>query len=191
TEEITCNEEEKTLLAAVVKQTTSNEFRNSQDADTSLNKWISYHKNNDSSFSPEELPSQDDPSIKLWFDNSGEIPRLLVPTDRQFEVFKVFHDPAHNGFKSTQKNISKNHYWPRLKSDVRAWCKNCVACQKNKVSKHTHSPITKLEIPSDRFACIHVDLVGPLHPPVNGKNTLFTIIDNYSGFMSAFPLYSS
>ncbi|CAB4046113.1 integrase core domain, partial [Paramuricea clavata] len=78
-----------------------------------------------------------------------------------------------------------------MSTEIRNWCKECTSCQSNKVGKHTKTPLHQLDIPSERFACIHVDLVGPIHPENKGHNMLFTIIDHFTGFMAAYPLRKS
>ncbi|CAB4045139.1 integrase core domain, partial [Paramuricea clavata] len=75
-----------------------------------------------------------------------------------------------------------------MKREIRSWCKACVGCQRNKIGQKTRTPLEQLQVPSERFACLHVDLVGPLQPACDGKNMLLTIIDNYSGFVAAYPL---
>ncbi|CAB4046025.1 Transposon Ty3-G Gag-Pol poly [Paramuricea clavata] len=76
-----------------------------------------------------------------------------------------------------------------MRRDFQRLTKNCVTCQKSKISVHVKAPLQHLETPSERFGFLHVDLVGPL-PESNGKNMLFTVIDNYSGFVAAYPLES-
>ena len=64
----------------------------------------------------------------------------------------------------------------------------CEACQKAKVHKHTKTPLERLPAPTKRFSHIHVDLVGPLNPACEGKNTLLTVIGRWTGWPEAFPM---
>ncbi|CAB4046334.1 pol poly, partial [Paramuricea clavata] len=62
------------------------DFLASQEADVSLQRWISHHVEDATSpFVPGKLQSQEDPSVSLWFETTSEPPRLLVPSDRQLE----------------------------------------------------------------------------------------------------------
>ena len=54
--------------------------------------------------------------------------------------------------------------------------------------KHTKAPLERLPAPTKRFSHIHVDLVGPLNPACEGKNTLLTVIDRWTGWPEAFPM---
>ena len=49
-------------------------------------------------------------------------------------------------------------------------------------------PLERLPAPNKRFSHIHIDLVGPSNPPCEGKNTLLTIIDIWTGWPGAFPM---
>ena len=66
--------------------------------------------------------------------------------------------------------------------------KSCAPCQKAKNHVHTKMPLERLPAPTKRFSHIHIDLVGPLNPPCEGKNTLLTIIDRWTGWPEAFPM---
>ena len=75
-----------------------------------------------------------------------------------------------------------------MKKDIIKWVRSCEPCQKNKVARHTISPVKSLPKPTRRFEHIHVDLVGPINPPCEGKNMLFTIIDRWTGWPEAIPI---
>ena len=50
------------------------------------------------------------------------------------------------------------------------------------------TPLERLPVPTKRFSHIHIDLVGPLNPACEGKNTLLTVIDRWTGWPEAFPM---
>ena len=124
----------------------------------------------------------------LFFDVSLKEPRLLVPSSLQRQVFDVFHGLAHQGWKATKKAISSTYFWPSLAKDFKTWAQSCTACQRNKVGRHIKTPLQHLPLPSGRFKTLHVDIVSPLNPPSRGMNSLFTIIDSWTGFMEAYPM---
>ena len=84
--------------------------------------------------------------------------------------------------------IKRTYWWQGIGKDVARWTKSCEACQKAKVHKHTKAPLERLPAPTKRFSHIHVDLVGPLNPACEGKNTLLTVIDRWTGWPEAFPM---
>ncbi|GFU84910.1 integrase catalytic domain-containing protein [Trichonephila clavipes] len=62
--------------------------------------------------------------------------------------------------------------------DVAKWARHCLACQKSKIHRHTRSPLSSFQEPSQRFDHVHLDLIGPL-PPSNGYTYCLTMIDRF------------
>ncbi|GFX49398.1 transposon Tf2-6 polyprotein [Trichonephila clavipes] len=65
--------------------------------------------------------------------------------------------------------------------------RHCLACQKSKIHRHTKSPLSSFQEPSQRFDHVHLDLIGPL-PPSNGYTYCLTMIDRFSKWPEAQPL---
>ncbi|GFU75691.1 retrovirus-related Pol polyprotein from transposon 17.6 [Trichonephila clavipes] len=76
---------------------------------------------------------------------------------------------------------------PSISSDVAKWARHCLACQKSKIHRHTRSPLSSFQEPSQRFDHVHLDLIGPL-PPSNGYTYCLTMIDRFSKWPEAQPL---
>ena len=113
---------------------------------------------------------------------------ILVPTALQRVVFDSLHCLAHPWVKAGMTLIKRTYWWQGIGKDVARWTKSCEACQKAKVHKHTKVPLERLPAPTKRFSHIHVDLVGPLNPACEWKNTLLTVIDRWTGWPEAFPM---
>ncbi|CAB4043073.1 Hypothetical predicted protein, partial [Paramuricea clavata] len=127
------------------------DFLLSQESDVNLQKWITHHvADSKSPYLPKKIQSNEDKSTELWFDVSGQVPRLLVPSDRQKEIFKTFHSISHGSFKPTYVSISRENFWPRMKADIRRWSRDCSSCQRNKTARATRAPLQQLNVPSDR-----------------------------------------
>jgi cleavage and polyadenylation specificity factor subunit 1 len=77
--------------------------------------------------------------------------------------------------------------WRRLSSDVTAWARGCLACQRGKIHRYTRLAPQPIPILQRRFSHLHDDLVGPLQYSIN-FNYIFTIIDRTSKWMEAIPL---
>jgi hypothetical protein len=112
-------------------------------------------------------------------DSSTGTFRPLVPRDLLRQVFKHLHGTAQPGRRATRRLISSRYVWKGLSTDVTAWVKACLGCQRAKVHCHVQVPTQHIPVPTRHFSHIHVDLVGPL-PPSKGFTYLFTIIDRTS-----------
>jgi cleavage and polyadenylation specificity factor subunit 1 len=111
----------------------------------------------------------------------------IVPLKFRKDIFAHFHNVAHPGRLASRLIISSRFVWHSLSSDVTAWARGCLACQRGKIHRHTHLVPLPIPIPQRRFSHRHVDLVGPLQYS-NNFNYIFTIIDRTSKWMEAIPL---
>ena len=161
-------------------------MRDEQDRDVSLQKWIGHHRTSSSNFSPELTPCEN--GIQVWADVTASHMRILVPTALQRAVFDSLHNVSHPGVKAGMMLIKRTYWWHSIGKDIAQWTKTCVACQKATVHKHTTTSLVHLPAPTKRFSHIHVDLVGPLNPPCEGKNMLLTVIDRWTGWPEAFAM---
>jgi hypothetical protein len=113
--------------------------------------------------------------------------RPIVPLKFRKDIFAHFHNVAHPGRLASRRIISSRFVWSGLSSDVTAWARGCLACQRGKIHRHTRLVLQPIPIPQRRFSHLHVDLVGPLQYS-NNFNYIFTIIDRTSKWMEAIPL---
>lgn len=121
--------------------------------------------------------------------STGFVRPYLPPSFRKI-AFDSIHQMSHPGNKATQKLLKQRFVWPSMASDCSRWVRSCMACQKNKVQRHTVGPIGIFPPPSDRFSHVHMDLVGPL-PPSNGFTYALTCIDRYTRWPEVVPLEDS
>jgi cleavage and polyadenylation specificity factor subunit 1 len=131
------------------------------------------------------VPWRDD--IELLCDVTSDRPRPLVPVDFRRPIFDAIHGLAHPSIRSTRQLIAARFVWPGLQRDVGVWARSCVQCQTSKIHRHVSSPPDRIPVPNDRFAHIHVDLVGPL-PRSDGFTHLLTVVDRFTRWPEAIPL---
>ena len=134
----------------------------------------------------EEFPVGDGMNTIIC-DTSTSKARPIIPKNFQKLIFDKIHNMSHPGIKGTRKLIQHRFVWHGMNKDITSWVRNCPECQKGKILRHNKAPIQKFDLPSERFANLHVDIVGPLSPS-NGYRYLFTAVDRYSRWITATPM---
>ena len=112
--------------------------------------------------------------------------RIILPSCFRFQEFQRLHNLSHPKANNSIDIVKQRYVWPNMKSDIRRWIRECLKCQKTKISRHTTSTLGS--IPNlGRFKILHIDIVGPF-PSVMGKKYLLTIIDRHTSLTEAVPL---
>merc|ERR1711911_49378 len=122
----------------------------------------------------------------LFVDISNGPARPFVPAAWRRKIFDVVHGLGHPGVERTRQAIRQKFVWPNMKQDVSRWARECVPCQRAKITRHTSPPIQNFELPQRRFSHIHADLVAM--PMSNGYNHLLTIVDRFTRWPTAIPV---
>lgn len=128
-----------------------------------------------------------DPAVELYCDVSTNRIRPFVPVVDRRKIFSSLHSISHPGIKATVKLVEERYVWPGMKADVRSWAKQCLSCQRSKVTRHTQSKLGTFIPPNARFEHVHLDIVGPL-PPSEGFHYCLTCVDRFSKWPEAYPL---
>ncbi|GFT38922.1 retrovirus-related Pol polyprotein from transposon 412 [Trichonephila clavipes] len=126
-------------------------------------------------------------STEIMCDLSTGTARPYIPKQHRQDVFSAMHNLSHPGIRRSVHLMKQRFVWPSISSDIAKWARHCLACQKSKIHRHTRSPLSSFQEPSQRFDHVHLDLIGPL-PPSNGHSYCLTMIDRFSKWPEAQPL---
>ena len=114
---------------------------------------------------------------------------IIVPRKYRRIIFDQLHGIHHPAGRLTIKLISNSYYWPAaMQSEIRKWCRCCMACQVSKVVRHTKARLETFP-PSDRGDHVHTDIVTL--PEIDGYRYVITFIDRAMRWMEAKPLKST
>ncbi|KAJ8710566.1 hypothetical protein PYW08_009081 [Mythimna loreyi] len=125
-------------------------------------------------------------NIEIYCDVTGT-PRPYITRSFRKQVFTSLHNLSHPGRKASVRLVTERFVWPGVRKDCRQMAKECVACQKSKVIRHTSAPLQAFKTPTARFRHIHMDIIGPLPLSSNFRYCL-TIVDRATRWPEAYPL---
>lgn len=149
----------------------------------------SYNSTSNSANNNVQLKNMFLPTCKkpLYCEISKSRVRPYLPINFRRDAFDTIHNLSHPGIKATRKMLTDRFFWPGMNSDVNKWAKSCINCQRAKVSRHTISEYETFQA-AERFAHIHVDIVGPLPITEDGYRYCVTVIDRGTRWPEAFPI---
>ena len=122
----------------------------------------------------------------LIVDVSNGFPRPYIPFESRKRVFDLIHGLGHPGVERTRQAVAAKVVWPSMRQDVSNWARNCISCQRSKVTRHTVPPIGDFEVPNRRFLHLNMDIVTL--PLSNGFRYLLTAVDRFTRWPVAIPL---
>ncbi|QRW18200.1 Retrotransposable element Tf2 protein [Rhizoctonia solani] len=122
----------------------------------------------------------------LWYRG-----KLVVPDSETLKerLLKEFHDSplaGHPGQQRTLELLSRNYWWPGMKSSSKEWVECCPTCQAN---RRAHVPVIALkplEVPPYPFHTISYDFITGF-PKSNGHDAILVVIDSFSKFGHFIP----
>lgn len=131
---------------------------------------------------PNQLPLKS--NISDW--------KIVVPKTQRKEVINSCHDPptsGHFGFYKTVARIQETYYWPKLRSDVLKYIRNCKICGSQK-SPNTPRPglMGNEKIVKYPWQIIAIDIMGPFPASPRGFSYLLVVTDWYTKYTLMEPV---
>lgn len=122
----------------------------------------------------------------------AEVHQVVLPSNLRTPVMEIAHEAfsGHLGITKTCERILYEFFWPGLRRDVASFVNTCHTCQM--VGKPNQGippyPLQPIEVPSEPFSKIIIDVVGPLPKTKRGNLYILTILDPTTRYPEAFPL---
>ncbi|QRW22117.1 Retrotransposable element Tf2 protein [Rhizoctonia solani] len=138
-----------------------------------------------------------EPIIQFLTEDANNAPpsickaKLVVPDSEPLkeQLLREFHDSplvGHPGQQQTLELLSRNYWWPGMKSSAKEWVECCPTCEAN---QHPHAPVIALkplEVPPFPFHTISYDFITGF-PKSHGHDAILVIIDSFSKFGHFIP----
>ncbi|QRW23485.1 Reverse transcriptase (RNA-dependent DNA polymerase) [Rhizoctonia solani] len=139
---------------------------------------------------------KEDPSleqiIKLLTEDADKALPSIQKAYRDYdweEDLLEFHDSplaGHPGQQRTLELISRNYWWPGMKSSAKEWVECCPVCQAN---QQAHAPVIALKplevLPYPFHTILYNFITG--FPKSQGNNAILVVIDSFSKFGHFIP----
>ena len=170
-------------------------WRSRLRGDPGLGPFIKYLAN-DPSLSPQEVK----PEFKKWetnifyengllvrrhMDKEGKTTlKLVVPNLCRLDLLAEAHDGIHRGIDHTHKVLDDaGYWWPQMREDVRAYCRNCIICRAAEAGKVGKGLLVGWGLEPRKFECIHIDFAGPLSKTAKGNTYVLSMVDRATGWV--------
>ena len=120
---------------------------------------------------------------RLAWDTDEGTELLLVPEDMWAQLVKEHHDAmaaGHWGVARTMELISRNYWWPNLRTTVEEYIARCERCQRAKPDRHARQTALKpMPVRNGPWQEIAKDFVVGL-PDSDGFNAILMVVDRFS-----------
>ena len=117
---------------------------------------------------------------------------IYVPdrNDLRLELLRMHHDDplaGHFGIAKTLELLSRNYWFPRMRSLVQSYVSTCDLCARSKPSRHVpHGELAPLPVPSGPWKSVSCDFIVDL-PTSRDFNAILTVVDRFTKMAHFIP----
>ena len=94
---------------------------------------------------------------------------------------------GHFGVLKTYDILHEHFYWPKMKTDIRRLCANCVSCRQAKSTVKPHELYQSLSVLTPPWIDISMDFVLGLPRSQRGNDSIFVVVDRFSKMAHFIP----
>ena len=117
--------------------------------------------------------------------------RIAIPKELRKEILELNHNhklSGHLGIHKTYNRIKHVYYWPKMKDSVKIWINSCIECNKKDYTSQKNGLLQPLQIPTEIYEQVGMDIIGPLPKTKNGNEYILVITEYLSRYVEAIPL---
>jgi hypothetical protein len=129
----------------------------------------------------------------LWFKTrKQEKAQIVIPNDPQLRqtLMHEFHDTdyaGHPGVHKMYQNMKEHYWWNTMHADIKRYVTHCSKCQQNKTMPFKYGHLQPLDLPTQRWESISMDLVTGLPRTKSGHDSILTVVDRFSKMVHFIP----
>jgi transposase InsO family protein len=144
--------------------------------------------------------SQGDPALRNFKVRDGALiysparknaKRYLLPEPLRAMVLEYFHSShlsAHLGVAKTFNRICRVFYWPGMRSEICAFVRNCLDCQRAKPAPDSRVGLHSASVVARPMERVFIDFVGPIIRSRKGNVAILVVLDGFSKFVAMYPV---
>ena len=124
-------------------------------------------------------------------ESRGASYQYVAPEEMRTEFYKQLHHAkmaGHQGVNRTLAALQLRFYWPNMRSDVTAWCRQCKVCGVAKSLPIIRRSPLQQRLAGGPFERVGIDLMGPFEMTGNSNQYIAVMQDYFTKWVVPEPL---
>ena len=123
-------------------------------------------------------------------ENKPDMLKIIVPPAGQEEILKEHHNyrlAGHFGIEKTLKRLKQSpYYWPKMRTTVEKWCKECHLCARTKYPNRKEKASMQNMGAGATLERVGVDILGPFPETDRGNRFIIVVGDYWTKWTEAY-----